>query len=87
MSQAVSRSGGGVAADQRAPGQANAPPAIPLSARVRPGGHKNMPFDFPIPNYRASRSLDRSVVATLAGGDWIRNAQNLLITGATDYAT
>jgi hypothetical protein len=50
--QAVLRSGGGVAADQRAPGQANAHPAIPLSARVRPGGHKimqNMPFDFPIP--------------------------------------
>jgi DNA replication protein DnaC len=34
-------------------------------------------------NYRSSRSLDRSLVATLAGGDWIRNAQNLLITGAT----
>lgn len=34
-------------------------------------------------NYRPSRALDRSLVATLAGGDWIRNAQNLLITGAT----
>jgi DNA replication protein DnaC len=34
-------------------------------------------------NYRSSRTLDRSLVATLAGGDWIRNAQNLLITGAT----
>ena len=34
-------------------------------------------------NYRSSRALDRSLVATLAGGDWIRNAQNLLITGAT----
>jgi DNA replication protein DnaC len=38
-------------------------------------------------NWRASRSLDRSLVATLAGGDWLRNAQNLLITGMTDYAT
>lgn len=34
-------------------------------------------------DWRASRSLDRSLVAALAGGDWLRNAQNLLITGAT----
>lgn len=34
-------------------------------------------------NWRHSRALDRSLVAALAGGDWIRNAQNLLITGAT----
>jgi DNA replication protein DnaC len=34
-------------------------------------------------NWRASRSLDRSLVATLAGADWLRNAQNLLITGMT----
>jgi DNA replication protein DnaC len=34
-------------------------------------------------NWRSSRALDRSLVAALAGGDWIRNAQNLLITGAT----
>jgi DNA replication protein DnaC len=34
-------------------------------------------------NWRASRSLDRSLVATLAGGDWLRHARNLLITGAT----
>ena len=34
-------------------------------------------------NWRSSRALDQSLVATLAGGDWIRNAQNLLITGAT----
>ena len=34
-------------------------------------------------NWRASRSLDRSLVAALAGGDWLRHAQNLLITGAT----
>ena len=33
--------------------------------------------------WRASRSLDRSLVAALAGGDWLRNAQNLLICGAT----
>ena len=34
-------------------------------------------------DWRASRSLDRSLMAALAGGDWLRNAQNLLITGAT----
>ena len=34
-------------------------------------------------NWRASRALDRSLVATLAGGDWLGNAQNLLITGMT----
>ena len=34
-------------------------------------------------NWRPSRALDRSLVAALAGGDWIRNAQNVLITGAT----
>jgi DNA replication protein DnaC len=38
-------------------------------------------------NWRASRSLDRALVAALAGGDWLRHAQNLLITGATEYAT
>ena len=34
-------------------------------------------------DWRAGRSLDRSQVAALAGGDWLRNAQNCLITGAT----
>jgi len=34
-------------------------------------------------NWRASRSLDRGLVTSLAGGDWLRHAQNLLITGAT----
>ena len=34
-------------------------------------------------NWRASRSLDRALVAALAGGDWLRRAQNLLVTGAT----
>ena len=34
-------------------------------------------------NWRASRSLDRSLVTALASGDWLRKAQNLLITGAT----
>ena len=34
-------------------------------------------------DWRASRSLDRSLVTALAGSDWLRNAQNLLITGAT----
>jgi len=34
-------------------------------------------------DWRASRSLDRGLVAALAGGDWLRHARNLLITGAT----
>lgn len=34
-------------------------------------------------DWRASRTLDRSLVAALVGGDWIRNGQNLLITGST----
>ena len=34
-------------------------------------------------NWRASRSLDRALVSALAGGDWLRHAQNLLVTGAT----
>jgi len=34
-------------------------------------------------NWRASRALDRGLIATLAGGDWLRHARNLLITGAT----
>jgi len=34
-------------------------------------------------DYRARRGLDRSQLASLASCDWIRNAQNLLIHGAT----
>src|SRR5665811_1060947 len=34
-------------------------------------------------NWRTSRALDRSLMNALAGGDWIRNTQNLLLTGAT----
>ena len=34
-------------------------------------------------NWRASRGLDRSLVTALAGGDWLRHARNVLITGAT----
>jgi DNA replication protein DnaC len=34
-------------------------------------------------DWRASRSLDRSLVAALASGDWLRRAQNCLISGAT----
>jgi len=37
-------------------------------------------------DWRASRTLDRSVVSALAGGDWMRHAQNLLITGSTGCA-
>ncbi len=29
------------------------------------------------------RGLDRSLVTALAGGDWIRNARNVILTGAT----
>ena len=38
-------------------------------------------------NWRASRGLDRGVIAALAGGDWLRHARNLLLTGATECAT
>ena len=34
-------------------------------------------------NWRAGRSLDKSLVTALAGGDWLRHGQSLLITGAT----
>ncbi len=34
-------------------------------------------------DWRASRNLDRSLIATLASGDWIRHGRSLLITGAT----
>jgi hypothetical protein len=31
--------------------------------------------------------LDRNLVTALAGGDWLRHGHNVLITGATEYAT
>jgi DNA replication protein DnaC len=34
-------------------------------------------------NYKAARGLDKRQIATLAGGEWIRRSQNLLVTGAT----
>lgn len=34
-------------------------------------------------NWRASRGLDKSMVTALAGCDWLRHGQSLLITGAT----
>lgn len=34
-------------------------------------------------DWRTSRGLDRALVSSLAGGDWIRHGRNLLITGAT----
>ena len=34
-------------------------------------------------DYKAARGLDKRQIATLATGEWIRRAQNLLITGAT----
>ena len=33
--------------------------------------------------YRHSRGLDQRIVATLSSGDWVRNAQNLILTGPT----
>lgn len=34
-------------------------------------------------NWRASRGLDKSLITALAGCDWLRHGQSLLITGAT----
>jgi DNA replication protein DnaC len=34
-------------------------------------------------NYKAARGLDKRQIAALAGGEWVRRSQNLLITGAT----
>jgi len=34
-------------------------------------------------NWRASRGLERALISTLAGGDWLRHGHNVLITGAT----
>jgi len=34
-------------------------------------------------DWRSSRGLDRSLIAALASGDWLRHGQNVLITGAT----
>ena len=34
-------------------------------------------------DWRASRGLDRGLVVTLTGGDWLRHPGNLLINGAT----
>jgi len=34
-------------------------------------------------NWRVSRGLDRALITTLAGGDWLRHGRNVLITGAT----
>ncbi len=37
--------------------------------------------------YRQSRGPDKGIVATLAGCDWMRNAQNLILTGPSEHAT
>ena len=34
-------------------------------------------------DYRSGRGLDKAVTASLIGCDWIRQAQNLILTGAT----
>ena len=38
-------------------------------------------------DWRASRALDRHLITALAQGDWIRHGRNLILTGATEYAT
>jgi len=38
-------------------------------------------------DFRSPRGLDKSVVLRLAGGDWIRNHQVVLIVGATGTVT
>jgi len=35
-------------------------------------------------DYRSGRGLNKSGMASLIGGEWIRQAQNLILTGATD---
>jgi len=34
-------------------------------------------------DWKGSRGLDRNLIASLAGADWLRHAHNVLITGAT----
>jgi len=34
-------------------------------------------------DWRSSRGLDRTLISALAGGEWLRNGHNVLITGAT----
>ena len=34
-------------------------------------------------DWRSSRGLDRTLISSLAGGDWLRHGYNVLITGAT----
>ncbi len=34
-------------------------------------------------DYRAGRGLDKAVMASLIGCEWVRQAQNLILTGAT----
>jgi DNA replication protein DnaC len=38
-------------------------------------------------DFRASRGLDRSLVLRLAACDWVRQHQNVLISGATEMET
>ena len=53
-----------------------------LSARLRHARlrHKALPEDI---DYRSQRSLDRGLMAALLKGDWIRAAENLIISGPT----
>ena len=38
-------------------------------------------------DFRAPRGLDRALFHTLAGGEWLRHRQHLVITGPTDVGT
>ena len=38
-------------------------------------------------NFKAARGLDRSLILRLAPGQWIKDGQTVLVTGATDPVT
>lgn len=38
-------------------------------------------------DYRSGRGLDKAVLASLIGCEWIRQAQNLILTGFTELTT
>ncbi len=52
---------------------------------VRLKGHARLHLDATIEdlNFKAPRGLDRSLVLRLAAGQWIRDGQTVLVTGAT----
>ena len=52
---------------------------------VRLKGHARLHLDAAVEdiNFKAPRGLDRSLVLRLASGQWIRDGQTVLVTGAT----